>query len=119
MIPFFEQVEARLGDLPADRAAELCVEAADAYKILENSEKSVAALKRTRELLPNDLEYAERYAAAVLDSGDAAAAERQYERIIEQFVRQLDTSVKVRLLLAYADAQLAAKRGKSLEEITG
>ena len=32
--------------------------------------------------------------------------------MLEQFERQLDTSEKVRLLLAYAEAQLAAKRGK-------
>ena len=95
VIPHFESMEARLSDLPADRAAELCVEAYEAYQVLEDSEKALAALKRTRELLPNDLEYAERYASAVLKSGDASSAERQYERILEQFDHQLEGSEKI------------------------
>ena len=110
-VAYYEQIAARLGDLPPDQAAELCSEAAQAYKELGETAPAIAALKRTRELLPGDLDYAERHAAFVLESGDAHEAERIYQRIIKDFDDKIDGSDRVRLLLALSESQLQGKHG--------
>ena len=111
-IEHFQQIEGRLDELPRDRAAELCAEAAEAYKALSQPDKAVAALKRARDLLPDDLKTAERYAEILSETGDPAAAERLYEKLLDQFSGQLDATERIRLLLASGEAQLGAKRGK-------
>jgi tetratricopeptide (TPR) repeat protein len=111
-VEHFEAALGRIDEIAADHGAELCVEAADAYKALGEPTKAVEALKRARDLLPEDLNYAERYARAVMESGDPAAAERLYERMLEQWSSELDVADKIRLLLALANAQLGTKRAK-------
>jgi tetratricopeptide (TPR) repeat protein/serine/threonine protein kinase len=113
---YYEQISGRLAELPASQAGELSVEAAQAYQELGETEPALAALKRARELLPDDMELAERHARFVLDSGDAPAAERVYERILKDFDDRIDTADRVRLLLALAEAQLGGKYGERAQK---
>ncbi len=115
-VEHFELALGRIDELDADHGAELCVEAADAYKALGEQDKAVAALKRARDLLPGDLDYAERHANAVMEAGDPAAAERLYEQMLERWADELDVNDKIRLLLALANAQLGTKRAKRATE---
>lgn len=118
-IEHYEQIEGRLDELPRDHGAELCVEVAQAYKALGDTDKGVTALERARELLPNDLKTAERYAQILTETGDHGAAERLYEKLLEQFDSELDAGDRARLLLRLGDAQLSCKRGKRALETFG
>jgi tetratricopeptide (TPR) repeat protein len=119
-VDHFERIEGRLDELPRDHAAELCAEAAQAYKALGDNDKSVAARKRARELLPSDLKTAERYAEALAENGDPSGAERLYEKLLEQFESELDASDRIRLMLAGGEAQLlAGTRSKRAIETFG
>ncbi|MGD8860371.1 MAG: protein kinase [Myxococcales bacterium] len=111
-VEYYEEIEGRLDELDRDGAAELCTEAAEAYLVLGKTDEAVAAFDRARELLPDDLRFAERHAAAVAESGDAATAERLYERILKKFDEELGDADRLRLTLALGEAQLENKRGK-------
>jgi tetratricopeptide (TPR) repeat protein len=98
----------RLDELPRRDAAEVCAFAAESYRALRQIDKAVDAYKRARDFVPDDLATNERYAAIVLESGDAKAAERLYERIYERFEDELDMVERLRLLRAWGEAQLDA-----------
>jgi tetratricopeptide (TPR) repeat protein/serine/threonine protein kinase len=98
----------RLDELPKREAAEVCIWAAESFRELGQLDKAVDANKRARDFLPDDLSTNERYAAIVLESGDAKAAERLYERLYERFDEDLDVTERLRLLRAWGEAQLAA-----------
>ncbi|MFI5309099.1 MAG: tetratricopeptide repeat protein, partial [Polyangiales bacterium] len=108
----FELALGRIEELPVAQGAELCVLGADAFAALEEPAKAVNALKRAQELQPDDLGYAERYAKALVETGDAATAEQLYEQMIERWSAELGIGDRIRLLLALANAQLALKRAK-------
>lgn len=106
----------RLDELPKDKAAEVCLRAGESFAKVEQPEKALDAFKRARDFMPDDLAVNERYAAMVMESGDAKGAERLYERIWSKFESELDVSEKCRVLRSWADAQLAGKHVKqSLE----
>jgi tetratricopeptide (TPR) repeat protein/tRNA A-37 threonylcarbamoyl transferase component Bud32 len=111
-VRYFEHVESRLGDLPNDHAAELCAEVGESYKTLGDNEKAIEALKRSRDLLPDDLSAAERHAALVMETGDYSSAERLFEKLLKQWNERVDTAERVRLTLALGEAQLAGRHTK-------
>ncbi|HEX7477252.1 MAG TPA: protein kinase [Polyangiales bacterium] len=102
----------KLDDLPKDRAAEVCLQAGESFKALEQLDKALDAFKRARDYMPDDLGVNERHAQLVKELGDAKAAERLYERIYSKFESELDVAEKCRVLRAWGDTQLAAKHGK-------
>jgi len=111
-VRYFEHVESRLGDLPNDHAAELCAEVGESYKALGDKAKAIEALKRSRDLLPDDLSAAERHAALVMETGDYSSAERLYEKLLKQWNERVDANERVRLTLALGEAQLAGRHTK-------
>jgi tetratricopeptide (TPR) repeat protein/tRNA A-37 threonylcarbamoyl transferase component Bud32 len=111
-VRYFEHVESRLGDLPNDHAAELCAEIGESYKTLGQKEKAIDALKRSRDLLPDDLSAAERHAALVMETGDYSAAERLFEKLLKQWNERVDVAERVRLTLALGEAQLSGRHTK-------
>jgi tetratricopeptide (TPR) repeat protein/tRNA A-37 threonylcarbamoyl transferase component Bud32 len=111
-VRYFEHVESRLEDLPSDHAAELCAEVGESYKALGHKDKAIEALKRSRDLLPDDLSASERHAALVMETGDYSAAERLYERMLKQWNDRLDLGERVRLQLALGEAQLSGHHTK-------
>lgn len=111
-VRYFEHVESRLDQLPTDHAAELCAEAGESYKALGDKDKAIEALKRARDLLPDDLSASERHAALVMETGDYSASERLYERMLKQWNDRLDVVERVRLTLALGEAQLSGHHTK-------
>ncbi|MDD9937402.1 MAG: hypothetical protein OXT09_27575, partial [Myxococcales bacterium] len=111
-VQYFEEVAGRLGDLPVEGAAALCIAAGEAYKVLDDGEKSIDAYKRARDLQSDDLGAAERHAQVVMEAEDFGAAERLYERILAKFDDQLEVGDRSRLLLALGEAQLGNKHSK-------
>lgn len=118
-IEHFRSISARLGELPAQQAAELCAEAAASHQNLGDTEQAVAALKRATELVPESLEFSERHAGAVLVAGDAQSAERLYERMLQQRGDDLEIADKVRLTLALGEAYLLGKHQRKAVEAFG
>ncbi len=106
----------RLDELPKDRASEICLQAGDSFKALEQMDKALDAFKRARDYMPDDLGVNERHAQLVKESGDAKSAERLYERIYSKFESELDVAEKCRVLRAWGDTQLEAKHGKQAIE---
>jgi len=99
-----------LDELPRDEAAQVCANAAESFAELGLVDKAVDGYKRARDLLPDDLHVNERYAAIVLASGDARAAERLYERIYRRFDDEFDMNERLRVLRGWGEAQLESGR---------
>lgn len=105
----FDVAISRLHELPEERAADIYAIAGNAFLQIKRTKDAVQAFKRVCELRPDALHAHEQYATAVCENGAPAEAAELYADLISAFDSRLDEDDRLRLLLAQAEAELAAR----------
>jgi len=104
----YESLANRVDALPEETGVPLLVRYVDALSRSGSTEKALGAAKKLIELAPDNLDAVERAARVQLDSGNGDAATKLYERLLDQFTKELTAERRADAMLRLGQSRLAS-----------